>query len=295
MAVALEAAFATVQCPWSPPCISGPRNNWTEPSQCQTMSQRLLSDHSMLRQLHQLRHLVTHLLESDRMLLHLHRLRPLVTHVLESDMGEHAIVTSLSGLLVFAPGVTFPTGILDLSNPSASVVPVPCVDTAGSMVDTGVTFGLRSLNKCRGQFCVKIAVAFVFVCYAGLMANMNARDRFSISEWLQLEMVAKPWHQPMSQWLLSSFIGCSTFGISWFIAAVVSSHSASLEPDRTNAAEDLISEEHLRQGNLIFEYDVPYRGGTKTYHYEVNFSNMTQSNTKTGSLRNLRRLVMCNP
>ena len=54
-------------------------------------------------------------------------------------------------------------------------------------------------------------------------------------------------------------------------------------------------EEHLRQGNLIFEYDVQYRGGTKTYHYEVNLSNMTQSNTKTGTVRNLRRLVVCNP
>ena len=54
-------------------------------------------------------------------------------------------------------------------------------------------------------------------------------------------------------------------------------------------------EEHLRHGNLNFEYDVPYGGGTKTCHYEVNLSNMTQSNTKTGSLRNLRRLVVCNP
>ena len=130
MAVALEAALAIVLCPLSPPCILGPGNNLTEPPQCQTMSQRLLSDHRMLRQLHRLRHLVTHLLESD--------------------MGEHAIVTSLSGLLVIAPVVTFPTGILDLSNPSASVVPVPCVDTARSMVDTGVTSGLRSLNEYMG-------------------------------------------------------------------------------------------------------------------------------------------------
>ena len=135
----------------------------TGPPQCQTMSQRLLSDHRMLRQLHRLRHLVTHLLESDRMLRHLHRLRPLVTHVLESDMGEHAIVTSLSGLLVIAPVVTFPVGILDLANPSASVVPVPCVVTDRSTVDTGVTFGLRSLNEYRGQFYVKIASASVFV------------------------------------------------------------------------------------------------------------------------------------
>ena len=33
-------------------------------------------------------------------------------------------------------------------------------------------------------------------------------------------------------------------------------------------------EEHLRKGNLIFEYDVPYRGGTENYHYKVNLSNM---------------------
>ena len=53
--------------------------------------------------------------------------------------------------------------------------------------------------------------------------------------------------------------------------------------------------EHFREGNLIFEYDVPYAKGLKTYHYEVNLPNMTQSNTRTGTLRNLRRLVVCNP
>ena len=54
-------------------------------------------------------------------------------------------------------------------------------------------------------------------------------------------------------------------------------------------------EEHPRQGNLIFEYDVQYRGGTKTFHYALNLSNMAQSKTKTRSLRSLRCLVMCNP
>ena len=54
-------------------------------------------------------------------------------------------------------------------------------------------------------------------------------------------------------------------------------------------------EEHFREGNLIFEHDVPLAAGAKIYHYEVNLPNMTQSNTKTGTVRNLRRLVVCNP
>ena len=53
-------------------------------------------------------------------------------------------------------------------------------------------------------------------------------------------------------------------------------------------------EEHFRQGTLEFEYDVAYAKGTKTYHYKVNLPNMTQSNAKTGKVRNLRRLIACN-
>ena len=53
-------------------------------------------------------------------------------------------------------------------------------------------------------------------------------------------------------------------------------------------------EEQLRAGNLSFEYDVPYARGTKVYHYEVNLTNMTQCNTRTRTVRNLRRLVVCN-
>ena len=54
-------------------------------------------------------------------------------------------------------------------------------------------------------------------------------------------------------------------------------------------------EEHFREDTLHFEYDVPYAKGTKTYHYKVNLPNMTQSNAKTGTVRNLRRLIVCNP
>ena len=54
-------------------------------------------------------------------------------------------------------------------------------------------------------------------------------------------------------------------------------------------------EEHFREGTLVFEYDVAYAKGTKTYHYKVNLPNMTQSNAKTGTVRNLRGLVVCNP
>ena len=54
-------------------------------------------------------------------------------------------------------------------------------------------------------------------------------------------------------------------------------------------------EEHFREGTLNFEYNVPYAKGTKTYHYKVNFPDMTQSNAKTGKVRNLRRLIARNP
>ena len=53
-------------------------------------------------------------------------------------------------------------------------------------------------------------------------------------------------------------------------------------------------EEHFREDTLHFEYEVPYAKGTKTYHYKVNFPDMTQSNAKTGKVRNLRRLIACN-
>ena len=36
-------------------------------------------------------------------------------------------------------------------------------------------------------------------------------------------------------------------------------------------------EEHLREGNLIFEHDVPLAAGAKINHYEVNLPNMTQA------------------
>ena len=56
-----------------------------------------------------------------------------------------------------------------------------------------------------------------------------------------------------------------------------------------------LHEQHLRSGAMAFEYDVTNREGTKTYHYAVNLTDMTQRNTESGTVRNLRRLVVCSP
>ena len=61
------------------------------------------------------------------------------------------------------------------------------------------------------------------------------------------------------------------------------------------AQYSLLHEQHLRAGTMAFEYDVSYCRGTKTYHYEVNLTNMTQLNTGRNTFRNLRRLVVCPP
>ena len=61
------------------------------------------------------------------------------------------------------------------------------------------------------------------------------------------------------------------------------------------AEYSLLHEQHLRSGAMAFEYDVTNREGTKTYHYAVNLTDMTQRNTESGTLRNLRRLVECPP
>ena len=56
-----------------------------------------------------------------------------------------------------------------------------------------------------------------------------------------------------------------------------------------------LHEEHLRSGAKAFEYDVPNGDGTKTYHYSVNLTEMTQRNTESDTGRSLRRLVVCSP
>ena len=61
------------------------------------------------------------------------------------------------------------------------------------------------------------------------------------------------------------------------------------------AEYSLLHEQHLREGVRAFEYDATYREGVKTYHYAVNLTDVTQRNTESGTVRNLRHLVECFP
>ena len=57
---------------------------------------------------------------------------------------------------------------------------------------------------------------------------------------------------------------------------------------------NLKHEEHFRDGIIEFEYEVVFNKGRAFYRYEVNLSNMIQSNMHTGTVRHIRRLVVCN-
>ena len=53
-----------------------------------------------------------------------------------------------------------------------------------------------------------------------------------------------------------------------------------------------LHEENSRINNFAFEYDVQYgRNKEKNYHYVVDLTNWLQTNTNTGKVRRIRRVV----